>query len=97
MEENNFKIHKEYDFFDVEGRRFKLNSYDPMEGNYLLFQLFSFVLPFGIGSAISKKAGTEKIPVDTSTNKMMSKNDFILFETDVLKTVEEVYNYIKGE
>ena len=89
--ENNIKQHKEYDFFETDGRKFKLNAFDPIEGNCILFQVFSFVLPFGIGKALSSKFSTEEIPTDISQSKMMEKKDFIALERDILKTVEEVY------
>ena len=30
--------------YNMEGRVFEINSYDPMEGNYILSQILAFVL-----------------------------------------------------
>ena len=57
--ENNIKQHKEYDFFETDGRKFKLNAFDPIEGNCILFQVFSFFLSFVIVKALSSKFFTE--------------------------------------
>ena len=89
--ENNIKIRKEYDIFETDERTFKLMAFDPMEGNYMLMQIISFVMPLGIGSMLSSKIGTESIPTDLSQGKMMSKNDFVSLEKDILCKVEEVF------
>lgn len=86
------KKHEISSLYETDGRTFKINSYDPMIGNYLLMQILTNVLPLGIGAGVSKKVGTEKIPLDTSGNaKMMDKKDFIQLQVDILSTVEEVY------
>ena len=78
--------------FEFEGRNFKINMYDPMLGNYIIAQIMQFVLPFGIGNALSKKlSGTESVENIGLSGKMMSKQDFIQLQTDILSTVEEVY------
>ena len=78
--------------FEYEGRNFKINMYDPMLGNYIIAQIMQFVLPFGIGNALSKKlSGTESVENIGLSGKMMSKQDFIQLQTDILSTVEEVY------
>ena len=91
--ENNIKNHQTYDYFDIEDRKFKLNAYDPIEGNYLLIQILTFVMPLGIGSVLKSKLGkgTESIPTDMMSGKLMSKEDFTNLEKDILKTVEECY------
>ena len=77
--------------FNIEDRHFLITSYDPMEGNYILAQILSFVLPFGIGDMLNSSVGTEKKSVIPSSGKMMSKQEFISLQTDILKTVYEVY------
>lgn len=81
--------------FEVDGRIFKLNAYDPMEGNYILTQVLSFVLPLGLGDLLVKHMGTGSeaapaIPM-VGAKKMMPKEDFMNLQKDILKTVEEVY------
>lgn len=91
MDTNNIKMRKEFDFFEIGDRKFKLKAFDPIEGNYMLIQVLSFVLPLGIGNALSQKFGTESIPTDPGASKIMSKNDFIALERDILSTVDEIY------
>ena len=76
--------------FNIEGREFVITSYDPMEGNYILSQILAFVLPFGIGDMLNSSVGTER-SVIPSSGKMMSKNDFMNLQTDILKTVYEEF------
>ena len=78
--------------FNLNGREFEINSYDPMEGNYILAQILAFVLPFGIGDMLSSSVGTEKQNVIPTSGKMMSKQDFMSLQIDILKTVKEVYS-----
>lgn len=77
----------------VDGNRtFQINSFDPMNGNYILMQCLTFVLPMGIGNMLkSEVKGSEMIPTETLSAKPMSKADFISFQTDILSTVYEVY------
>ena len=79
--------------YETNGRTFEIRSYDPMEGNYILYQIVSFVLPFGIGKMLSSKVGgSEMIPTSaTSEMKTMSKEDFINLQRDILRNVYEVY------
>lgn len=77
--------------YNIGGRNFLINSFDPMEGNYILAQIITFVLPFGIGDMLKGSVGTEmKTDIGTS-GKMMSKKDFIDLQIDILKYVEEVF------
>lgn len=96
MENINFspKKRETYTTFENEGRKFKINSYDPMTGNYILMQIISCILPFGITDAIKQQApGSEKVMNSVnSSGKMISKNDFIALQTDILSTVEEIYS-----
>ena len=94
MENINFspKKRETYTTFEDNGRKFKINSFDPMTGNYILMQIISCILPFGITDAIKQQApGSERIMnVMNSGNKMISKQDFISLQTDVLSSVEEI-------
>ena len=78
--------------FNLNGREFEINAYDPMEGNYILAQILAFVLPFGIGDMLSASVGTEKQNTIPTSGKMMSKQDFMSLQIDILKTVKEVYS-----
>lgn len=81
-----------YTTYENDGRKFKINAFDPMSGNYILMQILTCVLPFGISDAIKQQApGSETaMKVANSNNKMMSKQEFIALQTDILSTVEEV-------
>lgn len=78
--------------FNLNDREFEINAYDPMEGNYILAQILAFVLPFGIGDMLSASVGTEKQNAIPTSGKMMSKQDFMGLQIDILKTVKEVYS-----
>lgn len=78
--------------YNMEGRVFEINSYDPMEGNYILSQILAFVLPFGIGDMLSSAVGSEMKNMNIGTSgKIMAKHDFIALQIDILKTVNEVF------
>ena len=81
--------------FKYEGRTFRINSYDPMEGNYILTQVLAFALPFGLKDTLLKTLNTgseTKVEIpEFITQKPMGKNDFISLQSDILKTIEEVY------
>lgn len=86
------KKRETYTTYENDGRKFKINAFDPMSGNYILMQILTCVLPFGISDAIKQQApGSESaMKVANSNNKMMSKQEFIALQTDILSTVEEV-------
>lgn len=89
----NIKKRVTEDIIEIEGRAFKLKSFDPLIGNYILLKLITMILPFGIGDMIKKNIGegTEMIPESSSTSaKMMSKEEFIEFQRDILKHVFEI-------
>lgn len=94
MENFGFSLKKRetYTTYENDGRKFKINAFDPMSGNYILMQILTCVLPFGISDAIKQQApGSETaMKVANSNNKMMSKQEFIALQTDILSTVEEV-------
>lgn len=77
--------------YNMGGRNFLINSFDPMEGNYILAQILTFVLPFGIGDMLKSSMGTEMKSDIGSTGKMMNKRDFINLQIDILKNVEEIF------
>ena len=77
--------------YNMGGRNFLINSFDPMEGNYILAQILTFVLPFGIGDMLKSSMGTEMKSDISSTGKMMNKKDFINLQIDILKNVEEIF------
>lgn len=89
----NIKKRVTEDTIEIEGRTFKLKSFDPLIGNYILLKLITMILPFGIGDMIKKNIGegTEMIPESSSTSaKQMSKEEFIEFQRDILKHVFEI-------
>lgn len=94
MENFNFspKKRETYTTFESDERKFKINSFDPMTGNYILMQIISCILPFGITDSIKQQTpGSEKIMnAVNSGNRMISKQEFISLQTDVLSTVEEI-------
>jgi len=90
VENNNFKKHETFTTYEVNDRKFIINAYDPMLGNYILFQVITFVLPMGLDKALSKEVGTETKPTASVENvKMMSKEDFINLQKDILVTINE--------
>lgn len=86
------KKRETYTTYENDGRKFKVNAFDPMSGNYILMQILTCVLPFGISDAIKQQAPGSEIAmkVANSNNKMMSKQEFIALQTDILSTVEEI-------
>lgn len=89
MENSNFKKHETFTTYEVNDRKFIINAYDPMTGNYILFQVINFVLPFGLDNMIKKEVGTEMRTPSVGSSKMMSKEDFINFQKDILVTINE--------
>ena len=77
--------------YNIGDRKFVINSFDPMEGNYILAQILTFVLPFGVGDALSSSFGTEVKSELGSSGKTMNKKDFINLQIDILKNVEEAF------
>ncbi len=77
--------------YDMGDRKFVINSFDPMEGNYILAQILTFVLPFGIGDMLKGAVGTESSSNIGSTGSIMSKKDFMNLQIDILKYVEEAF------
>lgn len=94
MENINFSPKKREIFttYEFEGRKFRINAFDPMTGNYILMQIATTILPFALGDSIAQSVpGSEKVINNAkSGGKMMTKNEFIALQTDILSTVEEV-------
>ena len=86
------KKRETYTTYENEGRKFKINSFDPMSGNYILMQILTCVLPFGISDALKQQVPGSETAMKTANigGKMMSKQDFIALQTDILSTVEEI-------
>ena len=86
------KKRETYTTYENEGRKFKINSFDPMSGNYILMQILTCVLPFGISDALNQQVPGSETAVKAAniSGKMMSKQDFISLQTDILSTVEEI-------
>ena len=86
------KKRETYTTYENEGRKFKINSFDPMSGNYILMQILTCVLPFGISDALNQQVPGSETAMKTAniSGKMMSKQDFIALQTDILSTVEEI-------
>lgn len=89
--ENSIEKRTTSNIYEDGERKFKLGSYDPIEGNYILVQIMTFALPFGIGDAIAGlDEGTEKREAPKSLPKM-GKEEFKSLMRDILMTVSEVY------
>jgi hypothetical protein len=88
---DNIKKRVNEDSITIEGRTFKLHRFDPLLGNYILVQLFTMTLPFGIGDMIKGAIGkgTEKLPASTDS-KPMGKAEFLEMQRDILSHCTEV-------
>ena len=86
----NIKKRETTSIFELDGRKFEINSFDPMEGNYILSQIITFVMPFGLSDILSTNIGGTEKSVGKS-GSMMGKQDFINLQIDILKTVNEIY------
>lgn len=88
---DNIKKRVNEDSITIEGRTFKLHRFDPLLGNYILVQLFTMTLPFGIGDMIKGAIGkgTEKLPASTDS-KPMGKAEFMEMQRDILSHCTEV-------
>lgn len=89
--ENNVQQRETTSIFEDGGRKFEITSFDPIEGNYILLQVINFILPFGLGDILSKEVGSEISSLQPEAPTMMSKEDFISLQRDILKTINEVY------
>lgn len=88
----NIQKHVTEDTIKIGERTFKLHSYDPLMGNYILMKLFTMVLPFGIGDMIKGAIGkgTENIPAPAADAQPMGKAEFLEMQRDILSSVTEV-------
>lgn len=80
------EMRKTEDIYEVRGRTFIIKKFDPFVGNYILMQILTMTLPFGMGSTISKAVGVDITKGNTSK---MSKEEFIALQRDILSFVYE--------
>lgn len=80
------EMRKTEDIYEVRGRTFIIKKFDPLVGNYILMQILTMTLPFGLGSKISKAVGVDITKGNTSK---MSKEEFISLQRDILSFVYE--------
>lgn len=73
------------DIYEIDGRKFVLKKFDPMLGNYILLQIASMTLPFGLSDKINDMIGMGK----QSNLKIMGKQDFMELQKDILSNVYE--------
>lgn len=71
---------------ELYGRNFVIGSFNPLEGNYILMQLLTFILPFGIGDVLKTSLG---VNIGNST-RLMPKEEFKQLQIDILSVVKEV-------
>lgn len=90
MEIPEVKKRKVEDELIIDGRTFKIRSFDPLLGNYIMYKLLTVVLPMGIGKMIGKKVGTEMIPEAGQGAAEMSKAEFLDLQRDILSVCDEV-------
>ena len=89
MLNSNINKRETFTTFDHEGRRFIINSYNPLVGNYLLIQAITFVLPFGLSNILSSSiGGTEQNLSIGKSSKIMSKEEFIKQILDQIKNLK---------
>ena len=74
---------------EVQGRTFILTALDPLLGNYILIKVMTTILPMGISDSLEKGIGTEIVNKNSSEIKMMSKEEFIDLQKDLLCTIYE--------
>ena len=81
------KERKTQDFYEVNGRTFILKKFDPMIGNYILLQILTMTLPFGLSDKISEAVGSE---IGKGSNcRNIDKKEFISLQRDILSFVFE--------
>jgi hypothetical protein len=75
------------DTIEINGRKFILKRYDPLSGTYILSTAIKFIMPFGIGSALSKQMGVGELG---TSGTEMTKQQFIDFQKDILASCYEL-------
>ena len=73
------------DIYECDGRKFILTKFDPMIGNYILYKLLTFTLPFGLSSKIATMFGMDSL----GSGENIGKEEFIELQKDVLSCVYE--------
>lgn len=76
------------DIYEIGGRKFVLKKFDPMLGNYILLQLFTMTLPFGLSAKINQALAADG-KIGDSGSHMMSKDEFMNLQKDILSHVYE--------
>ena len=90
--QNNIKKRETFSETVIDDRKFVIESFDPLLGNYILMKILTFILPMGLDSQLKNKVkGSERI-LNNSQRKEMSKADFIDLQRDILSTVYEKYD-----
>ena len=46
---------KEFEIYESGDRKFKLTRFDPMEGNYIVYQIMTYILPMGVSAQLSSE------------------------------------------
>lgn len=86
--EMNIKKRITEDEYKLGDRTFILEKYNPLVGNYLLFKVFTSLLPFGLDKLIS-----QNIPGSNAmggiTKQAISKQEFVELQQDILSAVSE--------
>ena len=75
------------DIYEIGGRKFVLKKFDPMLGNYILLQLFTMTLPFGLSDKINQALDASGQIGNNS--RMISKEEFMSLQKDILSYVYE--------
>lgn len=75
------------DIYEIGGRKFVLKKFDPMLGNYILLQLFTMTLPFGLSDKINQVLDASGQIGNNS--RMISKEEFMSLQKDILSYVYE--------
>ena len=76
---------KTEDIYECDGRKFILTKFDPMMGNYILYKLLTFTLPFGLSSKIASMFGMDSL----GSGENIGKEEFIELQKDILSFVYE--------
>lgn len=86
--EMNIKKRVTEDEYKLGDRTFILEKYNPLTGNYLLFKVFTSLLPLGLDKLISKNIPGSGA-MDNLTRQPMSKVEFVELQQDILSSVYE--------
>ena len=76
---------KTEDIYEYDGRKFVLTKFDPMIGNYILYKLLTFTLPFGLSNKIASMFGIDSL----GGGEKIGKEEFIDLQKDILSFIYE--------